>query len=127
MLFGKKLIVSILSITVFVPIMLNTSLAKSVYVIIDRYSTVRAYLIEDDQIEYQINAKNLADHGTSAVGLALDPDTAILFVTYEVSNIIEMVNAKTMISEQNPVTVMEACNLSGMAFDPVCAVKYNAE
>jgi len=99
--------------------MFGVAQAKSVYVITDRDSTVRAYDIQDDQIEHQTNAKNLADNGTGAVGLALNPDSETLFVTYEGSNIIEMVNAKTMISEQNPVTVPGtiANGLSGIAFD----------
>jgi len=80
--------------------------AKSLYVITNRSSTVAAYDIQGEQIEHQINAQNLPDHGYGAVGLALDPDTATLFVTYENSNIIEMVNAKSMISEQNPATVL---------------------
>jgi len=44
------------------------------------------------------------NNSEGAVGLALDPDSATLFVTYEGSNegsdIIEMVNARTMVSEQ---------------------------
>ena len=83
----------------------GTIQARSVYVITDRSSTVAAYDIQGDQIVGpNATAQNLPDHG-GAVGLALDPDSETLFVTYEGSNIIEMVNAKTMISEENPVTV----------------------
>jgi len=94
----------------------HTAYARSVYVITDWASTVRAYDIQGDQIIEQATAENLADHG-GAVGLALDPDSGTLFVTFEGSNIIEMVNAKTMISEENPVTVPGASNLAGIAFD----------
>lgn len=115
MLLGKKLI-GILSIIIILTLLTGTTQAKSLYVIIDRYSTIRAYKISGEQIEEQIDVKNLANHG-GAVGLALDPDSATMFVTYEGSNIIEMVNAKTMVSEENPVTVTDAYSLSGMAFD----------
>ena len=104
MLFGKKLI-CILSVFIILTLFTGTTTAKSVYAIIDRSSTMRAYKIIGEQIEKQIDVKNLDNHGDGAVGLALDPDSATIFVTYEGSNIIEMVNAKTMISEQNPTTV----------------------
>jgi len=93
-------------------------IAKSVYAITNHdASTVKAYLIQDDQIEEQATAENLPDHVEGAVGLALDPDSETLFVTYENSNIIEMVNAKTMIYQQNPTPVTGATNLAGIAFD----------
>jgi hypothetical protein len=68
-------------------------------------------------LQYQTDAKNLEDREFGAVGLALDPDSGIMFVTYESSNIIEMVNARTMISEENPVTVTDATTLAGITFD----------
>jgi hypothetical protein len=95
----------------------QTSQAKSLYTIIDRYSTIRAYKISGEQIEEQIDVKNLDDHDGGAVGLALDPDSATMFVTYEGPNIIEMFNAKTMVSEENPIMVPGASNLAGIAFD----------
>jgi len=94
----------------------GTIQANSVYVITDRYSTVKAYDIPGDQIEEQTTATNLPDHG-GAVGLALDPGSETLFVTYEGSNIIEMVNAKKMVSEENPVTVSQASSLAGIVED----------
>jgi len=115
-MFGKKLSLSALFLIVFALTISSIAQAKSVYVIIDRSSTIRAYKISGEEIEEQIDVKNLDDHG-GAVGLALDPDSGIMFVTYEGSNIIEMVNAKTMISEQNPVTVTDATSLAGIAFD----------
>jgi len=93
-------------------------IAKSVYAITNHdSSTVKAYRIDDDQIEYQTTAENLPHHVEGAVGLALDPDSETLFVTYENSNIIEMVNAKRMIYQQNPTPVTGATNLAGIAFD----------
>ena len=99
MLLGKKLTVSIISLIIFVPFMFSLAHARSVYVITDWASTVKAYDIQGDQIVEQATVENLEDHG-GAVGLALDPDSATMFVTYEGSNIIEMVNAKTMIFEE---------------------------
>jgi hypothetical protein len=96
----------------------QTAHTKSVYVITTHGSSIiKAYDIQDDQIHYQATAENLQSQGLGAVALALDPDSQILFVTYEDSGIIEMLNAKTMISEQNPVTVPGADSLAGIAFD----------
>jgi hypothetical protein len=119
MLFGKKPSLSVLFLIVFALTISSIAKAKSVYAIIDRSSKIRAYKIIGEEIEEQTDVKNLANYVNGAVGLALDPDSATLFVTYEGSNIIEMVNAKTMISEENPVTVPGtiANGLSGIAFD----------
>ena len=105
MLIGKKLTGSVLYLIIFGIVMFSIAHARSVYVITDSASTVRVYDIQGDQIVEQATAENLQRHGNGAVGLALDPDSEIMFVTYESSNIIEMVNAKTMISEENPVTL----------------------
>jgi len=79
--------------------------AKSVYVITDRDSTVTAYRIAGDQIQYQATAEDLPDNGLGAVGLALDPDSGTLFVTYEKDDEpldkIELINARTMIYKEN--------------------------
>jgi len=111
MLLGKKLTGSVLSLIIFAIVMFNLAHARSVYVITDWASTVKAYDIQGDQIVEQATVENLEDHG-GAVGLALDHDSETLFVTYEGSNVIEMVNAKTMISEENPVTVDGASAVS---------------
>ncbi|MDH4241932.1 MAG: hypothetical protein OEW48_20420, partial [Phycisphaerae bacterium] len=115
---STKKIIQLCSFIVLILIVLftHTAHARSVYVITDYESTIKAYDIQGDQIVEQSTAENLANHG-GAVGLALDPGSEMLFVTYEGSNIIEMVNAKTMISEENPVTVPGASNLAGIAFD----------
>jgi 6-phosphogluconolactonase (cycloisomerase 2 family) len=92
--------------------------ARSVYAITNHdTSTITAYNVNDVNLDFQITVPNFPNHEEGAVGLALDPESEILFVTYELSNIIEMVNAKTMIWEQNPVTVPQATGLAGIVFD----------
>ncbi len=96
----------------------QTAHAKSVYVITNHgASIIKAYDIQNDQIQYQATAENLPGQGLGAVGLALDPDSQIIFITYENSEIIDMLNAKTMIYKQNQVTVPGAAGLAGIAFD----------
>ena len=89
----------------------NICYGRSVYTITKcAGGQLTAYDIQGDQIVHQIDTQ--IDSG--AISLALDPDSETLFVTYEGSNIIEMINAKTMISEQNPVLVPNASNLAGI-------------
>jgi len=96
-----------------------TAGGRSVYAITDRHSTVTAYDINGVAIDYQTTDTGLPDQGDGAVGLALDPGSKILFVTYEGSDIIEMLNAKTMLYEGLSVTAPDApsAGLAGMAFD----------
>jgi hypothetical protein len=73
---------------------------QSLYAITNHTSSIiTAYDVNGTTIDYQTDIA--VDRGSGAVGLALDPESEILFVTYEASNLIEMVNAKTMIYEQN--------------------------
>jgi len=85
-----------------------------------------AYYVEDEQIQFQTTAENLPHHGTGAVGLALDPDSETLFVTYEDSGRIELVDARAMVYMSRGLTV-PATNLAGIVFDQskqrLCVVK----
>jgi len=81
----------------------HTAYARSVYAITNHESSViTAYDVNGAAIDYQTDIS--AHWGFGAVGLALDPDSQILFVTYEGSDVIEMLNAKTMIYEQDALT-----------------------
>jgi DNA-binding beta-propeller fold protein YncE len=100
----------------------QTTGARSVYVITKHGSSVAAaYDINDGAIDYQTTAQGLPDHGFGAVGLALDPDSETLFVTYEKASValdkIELVDAKIMQVEQGPATAPGAENLAGIVFD----------
>jgi len=88
--------------------------AKSLYVNVIWPGTVKAYKIVGDHIQYQTDAQNLTNHGDGPVGLALDPDSGIAFITYERWNGIELLNAKTMVSLQKTTTVSDASNLAGV-------------
>ena len=54
--------------------------------------------------------------GSGGVGLAIDSDSGILFVTYEDSNIIELVNATTM-NSSGYAEAPGAGNLAGIVYD----------
>ena len=96
------------------------ALAKSVYVIagINSYpnTPIRAYNINPDgtltyQAEYGVPA-----YAGGAVGLAIDTASETLFVTYEVSNVIQLVDARTM-TGIGSVTAPGAYDLAGIVMD----------
>ncbi len=94
--------------------------AKSLYVIdnINANPTpISAYDIVGNQIVYQTTNTVPAFAG-GAVGLGVDTDSAYLFVTYENSNLISIVNATTMtVPASSPVTAPGASNLAGVVVD----------
>ncbi|MCX5636064.1 MAG: hypothetical protein NTX52_00015 [Planctomycetota bacterium] len=80
---GKKLIVGILFLISFLPGFNETGQAKSLYAITNfSYNTISAYRISGDQIQKQISA-NFPSSRCGPVGLALDHDSATLFVSYD--------------------------------------------
>jgi len=94
----------------------QTTQAKSVYAIIDHVNNMLgAYGIQGNQIEYETQHQ-IPEHGSRSIDLAIDSENAYIFVTYEQSNIIEIVNAKSMTNEGS-VTAPGASDLAGMVFD----------
>ncbi len=94
--------------------------AKSVYVIdnINSHPTpISAYDIQANSIVYQ-TTNTVPEYGWGAVGLAVDTDSAYLFVTYENSNKISIVNATTMmVPASSPVEAPGALDLAGIVVD----------
>ena len=94
--------------------------AKSVYVIDNinaAPSPISAYDIQTNSMVYQAT-NTVPYYGWGAVGLAIDTDSAYLFVTYEQSNKISIVNATTMtVPASSPVTAPGATNLAGIVVD----------
>ena len=81
---------------------------KSVYAIADHdASTIKAYEIQGDKIVYQATAQNVPQHDNGAVDLTIDPCSLYIFVTYEDSDTIELINARTMIAEQESTVAPE--------------------
>jgi uncharacterized repeat protein (TIGR01451 family) len=60
------------------------------------------------------------------VGLAIDTDSEFLFVTYEVSNTIQLVNAKTM-TDEGTTTAPNANNLAGIVVDHDNSLVYTVD
>ncbi|MFZ2410212.1 MAG: PKD domain-containing protein [Candidatus Methanoperedens sp.] len=92
--------------------------AKSMYVISSINSNptpIQAYDIQGNNIVYQATY-SVPRYGGGAVGLAIDTDSKFLFVTYEISNVISLIDATTMTS-QGTTTAPGASNLAGIVVD----------
>jgi parallel beta-helix repeat protein len=85
--------------------------ARSLYVI-TKYGNCQlsAYRIQDSEIDHQTDT--LINPG--AIGLALDPDSGTLFVTYDGSDVILLVNARTM---ERITYIPKSDELCGIAYD----------
>lgn len=81
---------------------------RSVFAITKHYGCqLTAYDIQGDQINYQMDSQI----DTAAVSLALDPDSEILFATYDGSYKVVLVNAKTMTQIKSISTTDELCGI----------------
>jgi hypothetical protein len=112
--------VTILSLITTTCILTVDVSGKSLYAITKHYGCqLSAYLIDHDQIDHQSDTTI----DTAAVGLALDPDSETLFVTYDGTQQIVLVNAKTLAYIKTISTIDE---LAGIVYDrtrqKVCAV-----
>jgi len=109
----------VLLIVILTSTIINTASAKSLYVIADingRPTPVQAYGIAiDGTLNFQVE-HNIPRHGWGAVGLAIDGDSKSLFVTYEESNRIQLINAATM-TDIGFTLAPGAKNLAGIVYD----------
>lgn len=94
----------------------TNSLAKSLYAIINHQNDIiGAYRIDGSQITYQTDIQ-APQHGVRIIDLCIDSDSSCLFVTYENSNTIEIMNAKTLENEGS-TTASGSSNLAGITFN----------
>ena len=90
--------------------------AKSLYVLSDHNADptpIQAYDIQGSSLIYQ-TTYNIPE--TFSVGITMDEDAEILFITYEGTNIIRMVNARTM-KDIGSTIAPGANNLAGIVVD----------
>jgi uncharacterized repeat protein (TIGR01451 family) len=114
-----RIIASILLLTLCVSSMVGFATAKSLYGIASinqSPSPVQAYDIQaGGTLVYQATY-GVPYYAGGAVGLGIDSSAAVLFVTYEVSNVIQLLNAVTMTS-LGTTTAPGASNLAGIVVD----------
>lgn len=93
--------------------------AKSLYVIADINASlnipIQAYDITGNTLTYQWQG-TIPDRDGGAVGMTIDSDSEILFITFEFSGTLDIVDAKTM-TRLGQVTAPGASNLAGIVYD----------
>ena len=94
--------------------------AKSLYVVasLSTNSPIRAYDINPTTglITFQVSY-TVSGYSGGAVDMAIDSDNGILFVVYEFSNVINMVNAKTMKSVGTTTMPVSSARSAGIVYD----------
>ncbi|MHC4557863.1 MAG: hypothetical protein ACYTFW_20085 [Planctomycetota bacterium] len=117
--FKAKIFLSLLAIATSILTVTQTATAKSLYVIADITgdpAPVQAYDIGvNGTLTFQAE-HDIPNYVLGAVGLAIDSDSGYLFVTYEASDVIQLVNAKTMTDEGTTIAP-DATNLAGIVYD----------
>lgn len=99
--------------------MTGTATAKSLYVIANLNATptpVNAYDIGADGLLTFQTTYNVPYASGGGVGIAMDDDNKYIFVVYEFSNVIQIVNATTM-TGAGTTTMPNASNSAGIVYD----------
>ncbi len=117
--FRADIFLIILAAGILITAVTETATAKSLYIIADINADptpIRAYDIgKDGTLSFQAEY-GIPKYGWGAVGLAIDSDSKNLFVTYEGSNVIQLINATTM-TDTGATTAPGASNLAGIVYD----------
>ncbi|MCK5509373.1 MAG: PKD domain-containing protein [Desulfobacterales bacterium] len=110
--------VAVLAIAMFMTAFPATATAKSLYVNRDlnANSPIRAYDIQTPSSGCLVFQQDSTPTRYGGVGLAIDTDSEILFVTFELSGTLDIVNAKTL-AILGQVTAPGANNLAGIVVD----------
>ncbi len=123
----RKILTGLLTVALLVGVVAGIRLsapamaavAKSLYVIADLNASptipLQAYSIQGTGLVYQWTG-NLTDRNGGAVGIGIDSASQTLFITYEFSGSLDMVNAQTMVN-LGQVTAPGASNLAGIVVD----------
>jgi DNA-binding beta-propeller fold protein YncE len=120
-MFSRRITSNVLLAVVLFVGFAETAQAKSLYDISDTYtSQLRAYKITGTSLVYQTNyvCRSAPGGGVSAVGIAIDESDYgdFLFVTFEWTGDIEIVNAKSM-QYVDTKTATGASDLAGIVVD----------
>lgn len=114
-----SLLTVLIGIQLFGPAQEARADAKSLYLIgaiNANPSPVQAWGIQSDGSLVHQFTEGIAARAGGAVGIALEPASQALFITYEVTNVIQLVDARTML-EIGTTAAPGASNLAGIVAD----------
>jgi len=112
-------LVAVAAVALCATFMADTAQSKSLYVItnINQSPTpISAYDVQPDGTLVYQTTTTIPYHGWGAVDLTIDTVSEFLFVTYEQSNIIQLIDGKTM-TDEGTVQAPGATNLAGIVID----------
>lgn len=116
---GANLSGVVLAAIILVMAATNTVMAKSLYLLADVNADppiVQVYNIAADGSLTLQAEHTIPQHSLGAVDLAIDSTSGCLFVVYRSSNVIQVVDSRTMVDE-GAATVPGAINLAGIVYD----------
>jgi uncharacterized repeat protein (TIGR01451 family) len=91
----------------------------------DATQPIQAYNIEADGTLTFQTERRIPYSTLGAVGMAIDTDNEFLFITYEGSNDIQLMDARLM-TKEGRTTAPDATNLAGIVYDPKRGLVYCA-
>jgi uncharacterized repeat protein (TIGR01451 family) len=112
----------LLAVVILMTVATKTAAAKSLYLIADKGSLtdgtqpVHAYDIGDDGVLTFRTKHDIRHTMLGAVGIAIDSDAGFLFITYEHSGDIQLLDVTTM-KDAGRVTAPDAMDLAGIVYD----------
>ena len=112
----------LLAVVILMTVATKTAAAKSLYLIADKGSLtdgtqpVHAYDIGDDGVLTFRTKHDIRHSMLGAVGIAIDSDAGFLFITYEHSGDIQLLDVTTM-KDAGRVTAPDAMDLAGIVYD----------
>jgi len=116
-------LLSLLTVAILATAVTKTASAKSLYVIADikgasedRTQPVQAYDIGVDGTLLFQAQHDIPHSMLGAVGMAIDSDSGYVFITYEASGEIQLIEATTM-TDAGTVTAPDAMDLAGIVYD----------
>ncbi len=105
--------------TMLITAITGTTSAKSLYLIADLYANPTPIKIYDIAVNgtltFQSNS-SIPCHNSGALGLAIDSDSKYLFVTYDDSNLIQVIDATTM-TDKGTASESDATEMAGIVYD----------
>jgi len=122
-----------LAICTLTVILADTTIAKSLYIIADKghltdsTQPVHAYDIgSDGTLTFQTQC-DIPHTMLGAIGMAIDSQAGYLFITYDRSNEVHIVDARMMTNTGTIEAVPEGVDLAGIVYDPKMKRLYCAE
>ncbi len=124
-----NILLLVLAVAMLVATVTGTTAAKSLYVIADLNATpspIQAYdVAADGTLQWQKDHP-APRYGWGPMGLAIDSDAGYLFVTYENTDVIQLLDARRM-TDAGTVTPEGAVNLAGIVYDHGKGLLYCAD